>query len=422
MAKSDKTDKSKAIDPEDKAELDKIEDAEIIEEQSDKESGVDKNSDTVALEEPGQDEEDSVKGAVAAEDEAEEPGPATEDAPAEREVQPEPVVAPENPVSPEKSGGGFLPLFLGGILAAGVGFGGASYLASQGIMFGGGSDEAIADLTRQLDDQEDLIRLLQSNQDKIANTANSANEGVAAAEDASARAAALSERVEELGGKLQALEGRIIEAEKRPMTEGASSVAIEAYEREVEQLRAMVAEQLTEAETLKETSARTAQETLAQAALTRVVSALDSGMPYRAALTELASVSGVSIPTDLSTQADEGVPTILALTDSYPEVARAALAEARKQEKEDGGGGFGLFLKTQLGARSTEPKDGDDADAILSRAEAALRAGQLADALGELDGLPQSAQELMSDWRSQVETRLAAMQAVDTLAQSLNSN
>lgn len=321
----------------------------------------------------------------------------------------------------ERSGSSALPMFIGGIVAAAIGFGASSYLGSQGILFGTQSADAVEDLARQIDDQNDLIKLLQSNQDKIAETANQANESRLAVDEANARVAALSERLEALGSKTQALEGRIIEVEKRPMTEGASSVAIEAYEREVEQLRAMVAEQLKEAESLKETSARTAQETMAQAALTRIVSAVDTGIPYRVALTELASVSGVSIPSDLSQYADKGVPTNLALADAFPEYAREALADARKLES-DGENRISHFLKSQLGARSTEPKEGTDADAVLSRAEAALREGRLAASLEELTGLPESSQAIMSDWRDLAETRLAATRAVEALAQSLNSN
>lgn len=320
--------------------------------------------------------------------------------------------------------GGFAGLVLGGVVAAALGFGAASYLGSQGILFGGGSDAAIAALTGRIEAQQDQLARVQSDQAQIAEAAaTQSSAGQSAVAESVARMAALSQRVDELGGKLQTLEGRLIETEKRPMSQGASSAAIEAYEREVEQLRALVSEQLAEAEQLKATSTRTAQATLAQAALTRVVSAVDSGVPYRGALTELASVTGVAIPAALSDHADDGVATSMALADGFPEYARLALADARKQEKGGvGGGHFSLFLKSQLGARSTKPKEGDDADAILSRAEAALREGRLAASLAELDALPETSQALMANWRALAETRLAALAAVDALAQTLTSN
>lgn len=416
MAKSKKTDKPEDAQTDVKPEAEEIIDAEVVVETLPDGETPDtptEADDVVELENP-EDTDETAEAeeliAVDAEEPVEDAGPEPE---AETPVQSEPAE--------KSSGSGFAPMLIGGVVAAGIGFAAASYLGSQGILFGANPDEEIAELTRKLDDQQDLIALLKSNQDKIANTANEAREGATGVADANARAAALSERVEALGGKVQALEGRLIEAEKRPMTEGASSSAIEAYEQEVEQLRSLVAEQLAEAETLKEASARTAQETLAQAALTLVISALDSGAPYRGALTELASVTGVAIPSDLSAHADKGVPTNITLADAFPDYARAALADARKQEG-DGGNRLSNFLKTQLGARSTEPKEGDDADAILSRAEAALREGRLAASLQELEALPESSQALMAEWRALAETRLAATQAAETLAQSLNSN
>ncbi|SHJ87435.1 Uncharacterized conserved protein [Shimia gijangensis] len=403
MAKSKKTDKPDDAQTNEDTKVEEIIDAEVIEAQPE-----DSDQDDAPLaesEDPVGEPED-----LAAEN-------TVEESDAESAQLDAPIEAPQ-----ENSGSGFVPLVLGGVLAAGVGFAAASYLGSQGILFGHKANDSIAELTAKLEVQDDLIVLLKSNQDKIAETANAARDGVASAAESEARAAALSDRVEDLGAKLVTLEGRIIEAEKRPMTEGVSSTAIEAYEREVEQLRTLVSEQLAEAENLKENSTRTAQETLAQAALTRVISALDSGVPYRGPLTELAGATGASIPEALAAHADSGVTTNLALAEAFPAYARSALADARKQENANGGGGLAHFLKTQLGARSIEPKEGDDADAILSRAEAALREGRLDGALSELSALPETSQAVMADWRTLAETRVAAVQAVETLAQSLNSN
>lgn len=412
MAKSDKTDKPEKPQTDSGSEDKDIVDAEVVKETTEDVGDVE------------QDENALTEDAAVTLDDPEEVSEEVEETTAEAEA--EPVPQEEAPVSEEPTqdklrSSGAMPLVIAGVVTAGIGFGAASYLGSQGILFGGKSDEAIAELSRKLADQADLVAKLQSNQDKIADTANAAQEGLAGVEDVASRTAALSERLEALGIKVQSLEGRVIEVEKRPMTEGASSSAIEAYEREVEQLRAMVAEQLAEAENLKQSSVRTAQGTMAQAALTRVVSAVDSGASYRVALTELASVSEVSIPDALSAHADEGVATNLALVESFPDYARAALADARKQEG-DSGNRFSHFLKSQLGARSTEPREGTDADAVLSRSEAALREGRLEAALQELSALPDSSQALMADWRVMAESRLAVLQAVETLAQSLNSN
>ncbi len=69
-----------------------------------------------------------------------------------------------------------------------------------------------------------------------------------------------------------------------------------------------------------------------------------------------------------------------------------------------------------------EPRAGDDPDAVLSRAEAALTAGQLAQALEEIAALPEPALAAMADWTARARQRVSALEAVETLAQSLNTN
>src|SRR5690606_16625940 len=106
-------------------------------------------------------------------------------------------------------------------------------------------------------------------------------------------------------------------------------------------------------------------------ALSRIETAMDSGAGYASAIADLRQL-GITVPEPLIAAAETGVPTQPALEARFPEAARAALAAARSADAGGEGGGFGAFLKTQLGARSLEPREGTDPDAILSRAEAAL--------------------------------------------------
>jgi len=55
------------------------------------------------------------------------------------------------------------------------------------------------------------------------------------------------------------------------------------------------------------------------------------------------------------------------------------------------------------------------ADAILSRAEAAVKDDRLTDALSELEALDLTARNQMNDWVSQAEERLAAVAYIDTI-------
>jgi hypothetical protein len=79
-------------------------------------------------------------------------------------------------------------------------------------------------------------------------------------------------------------------------------------------------------------------------------------------------------------------------------------------------------LTRALGARSVAPREGDDPDAVLSRAEAAIKAGDLNATLTELDTLPEEAQAAIADWRAAADARVAARAAADALAQRLTAD
>jgi hypothetical protein len=68
------------------------------------------------------------------------------------------------------------------------------------------------------------------------------------------------------------------------------------------------------------------------------------------------------------------------------------------------------------------PREGSDPDAVLSRAQAAVRAGDLGAALTEMESLPEAARTAMQDWLDAASARKAAQDAADELADSLNSN
>ena len=110
-----------------------------------------------------------------------------------------------------------------------------------------------------------------------------------------------------------------------------------------------------------------------------------------------------------------GIPSLPALQASFPDAARAALAAETAAGTGDGGGLTG-FLRAQLGVRSLSPQDGDGTDAILSRAEAALHRGDLSAALTEVQALGGPAADALASWRTDAETRQAALAAYAALA------
>ena len=158
-----------------------------------------------------------------------------------------------------------------------------------------------------------------------------------------------------------------------------------------------------------------------RAALSEVTAALTDGEPYAEPLGTMQE-NGVTVPDALAAPASEGVPTLSALVEEYPPLARDALSAARMAESETEGGTerFATFLSNQLGVRSVTPREGDTADAVLSRAEAALRSGDLPAALSGLGTLPDEARAPLADWISRAQTRADAVAAADAVSLELN--
>ena len=75
-----------------------------------------------------------------------------------------------------------------------------------------------------------------------------------------------------------------------------------------------------------------------------------------------------------------------------------------------------------MGVRSLAPREGDDPDAILSRAQAAVTAGEIEGALAEIVMLPPDGQSAMTDWVTAARARLDALAAASGLAETLNIN
>lgn len=149
-------------------------------------------------------------------------------------------------------------------------------------------------------------------------------------------------------------------------------------------------------------------------AVARFMAAARAGAPYADLLPAL---DGLPLDPVLQEAASAGLVTQKALTDAFPEAARKALDASLRAT---GGEGLGdrlyTFLRIQTGARSLEPREGTDPDAVLSRAEAAVGAGDIAKAVDELAGLPPEGQAEMADWAAMARQWLAAGKALDDLA------
>ncbi|MDA5092917.1 hypothetical protein O2N63_02360 [Aliiroseovarius sp. KMU-50] len=243
--------------------------------------------------------------------------------------------------------------------------------------------------------------------------------------------AQLRTQLEAMSATLSDLENRLHTVEKLPQGSGmeAAAAAASAYERELQQMRQMLDAELAkitsakeDAATLEESAAEAAKAAGARAALARVLAALDTGRPYGDALFDLTQQAEVETPAALSAHAENGVPTLANLQAGFPEAARAALDVSIRSAVEAGEiDRVSAFLRLQLGTRSLSPKEGNDPDAILSRAEAALKSGQIGAALDELATMPEAGQPALAAWVADATARKDALAAGETLAQLVNS-
>ncbi len=153
-----------------------------------------------------------------------------------------------------------------------------------------------------------------------------------------------------------------------------------------------------------------------RAAVAEIKAALESGGPFNEALAVLPDA-----PSELSAVAEEGVTTLASLQSDFPLAARTALAsDEAVPEDADAGDKLAAFLRRQTNARSLAPKEGDDTNAILSRAEATLNEGDLEAALAELGSLGEGPKSAMSSWVESAQARVAALVAADALLSATN--
>lgn len=335
------------------------------------------------------------------------------------EPKSDPVAAPTPPPTQPRKGGWLGPI-LGGVIAAGAGYGVAQYVPN------GWPLQDTSALQAALTAQQQETAALKTQLTELA---------TGLAPRLAALEATAAPDLTPLDTRVTALESRLTAIEALPTDgSGASSAALAAQDAAIKQMQAQLQALQTAtpavdtaaaeaflkdaqdaAAKIKADAEAVAKTAEARAALGRLQAALDSGAAYASALPALGQV-----PEILINNAETGLPTLAALQNSFPEAARAALEAAlRANMGESWTDRVTSFLRTQTGARSLAPREGSDPDAILSRAEAALATGDLATTLTEISALPAEAQTALQGWRTTAETRMAAQQAVADLAATI---
>ena len=135
-------------------------------------------------------------------------------------------------------------------------------------------------------------------------------------------------------------------------------------------------------------------------ALLSMQKAILAGLPFQKALKEYEQAGGDNAPAIIKSLAKTGVATQFDLVQTFPQYARRLLKSDQINEpvKEEGGLDITKFLKKFVKTRSTSPQLGNSSDAILSRAEYAVKNGDIKKALEELDQLPSHLQNEIRDW------------------------
>lgn len=367
---------------------------------------------------------------------------------AKRDAPPEPVAdttaeqaepaepaapRPAEPVQKASSGAGaFLGMVLGGIVAFAGGFGVARFMPDLMPALGAGADSATQDAVAAQQAELDALK------DQVAALSQAAPD-TAVTDGLSDRLAAVETALQSASPEtaaspdMAAIEDRLAALESRPAAQGGSapdSAALDALRAEVDALKAggglsgnaqalaqeaeaRLAEARDAAAALKAETEAAAAATRRQVALTRLFAALESGAPYSAALADL----GGDLPPVLAESAEAGLPTLATLQDTFPDAARRGLEAAINADMgANWSDRVANFLRAQTGARSLTPREGNDPDAILSRAEAALTRGDVKASLADIATLPAPAQDAMADWTAAATRRVQAAEAVAALS------
>lgn len=239
-------------------------------------------------------------------------------------------------------------------------------------------------------------------------------------------------RMEGIDGRLTAIETGVVqftEADGEALTATQAQLAalqnlIAEQEAQIEEHAARAAAQLeqtrTEAQALEAGSVEAARAATARAAIAEIRAQIEAGAPYPDQLAELEGAIGPA-PAGLSATAAEGAPTLATLLEVFPPAAKEAISAARDAgvSGEDTSR-FGAFLRDQFDIRSTQAREGSDVDAVLSRAEAALRENRVSDAVSEAETLPDVAKSAMAEWLTLATSRRDALMALETLTASQN--
>lgn len=330
-------------------------------------------------------------------------------------------------IETERKSSGVLPLVVAGFICAGLGFGAAILSQPSNPIW-----PVHPDVAQFRDETTGKITGIDTRLNALEGRVSNVDQravGDVFQSDLDELTTGFDQRFLEIGSQLQNFDKRLAALEKSTIESAIPDELVAQYQDEVKRLKETLEAQreslqqfMSEtAETANEVTQR-AKDTVARGILAQIRAAIDAGGPFDSAIKEFDEQVGEVLPNQLRSLAEEGVQTYQELRDSFAEAARSALNAARDELNEsEGFAGIGNYLRKQFQARSVKPKAGDDADAVLSRAEQALRENDLNGALNELDALPDAARDQMQPWIDQARERQDALEQLDILSQEIGN-
>lgn len=246
-------------------------------------------------------------------------------------------------------------------------------------------------------------------------------------EDGSRALLAVQSALAQLKSRVDAQESQLADLAARPTADPEAAAQLEQLRQQAAQTQQSIAAAAAEAEqriASAQSEAAAVQEQTAQigrraqvtAAVAGLQAALETGGSLEGGIADL-TAGGIDLPAGLSAD----VPSLVQLQADFDAASRAGLNAALKSQSQDEGamGAIGNFLRVQTGARSVEPREGGDPDAVLSRAGDAVRRGNIQAALDEIATLPAAGQDAMSGWTAEAGRWATARAALGELSASV---
>ena len=189
------------------------------------------------------------------------------------------------------------------------------------------------------------------------------------------------------------------------------------------ELQTQVQEVKLQIKTEEQSASKISESAIMEAALDRIQALVESGLGYQTVLAELSRSTDLSLSQAIVDNAKSGVASLSFLQNEFPREARTALKKIRSEKVSfESEGAFWSFVKAQLGVRSLTPQEGVSADAVLSRAQAAVSDGDIAAALIQIKMLTDVGQAALKDWSLAAESRIRVLEELTKISDTVITN